>query len=384
MKKLAIITSHPIQYNAPWIKLLSQRGVVAVKVFYTWSQTEQGPKYDPTFQRTIEWDIPLLEGYDYEFVKNVSKQPGSHHFKGIDNPTLNKSIEEWKADAVLVIGWSYKSHLSCMRHFKGRVPVFFRGDSTLLDETAGFKTLLRRLFLRWVYSYVDNALYVGTQNKAYFKAHGLKERQLTPASHAIDNGRFTTLTSQQMEGLRQLQIQASIAETDFVVLFAGKLEEKKNPLFLLSLAKELTDPCFSFVLAGNGPLEAEVKAKASHDKRIKFLPFQNQSFMPALYRLGHVFILPSKGPGETWGLAANEAMACGLPVIMSAKCGGAIDLIKENGLVFHEGDVKSVARYIKELKNSPDAYKKAAASSLSGIEDFSFAGIIKAIETAVG
>src|SRR5215218_1976209 len=111
MKKLAIVTTHPIQYNAPWFKLLSQRGRINVKVFYTWSQTERGPKYDPTFKKMVEWDIPLLQDYSYEFVENISKDPGSHHFNGVNNPTLNKTIETWGPDAVLVIGWSYKSHL---------------------------------------------------------------------------------------------------------------------------------------------------------------------------------------------------------------------------------------------------------------------------------
>jgi len=384
VKKLAIVSTHPIQYNSPWYQLLNQRGKIEIKVFYTWSQTAKGPKYEPDFKRTVEWDIPLLEGYAYAFVENVAKEPGSHHFKGIDNPALNKTIEAWKPDVLLIIGWSYKSHLACLRYFKGRVPVLFRGDSTLLDETKGAKTILRRVFLTWVYKHIDKALYVGANNKAYFKAHGVKEKQLIPAFHAIDNDRFSIFTDEQKGAVAGFQQQLEIEEDVFVVLFAGKFEEKKNPFFLLELARRINDPKIIFLLTGNGPLEEELKAKAANDKRIKFLPFQNQSLMPALYRLGSVFILPSKGPGETWGLAANEAMASGLPVILSSKTGGAVDLINGNGLLFTPGETERVVRYIEELKNSPQALQEARNASLRWVKKFSYVQLAEAVEKGCG
>src|SRR4051812_19041240 len=123
MKKLAIVSTHPIQYNAPWFSRLAQSPDLNVRVFYTWSQSQGGAKYDPGFGKTIEWDIPLLEGYDYTFVRNIAPDPGSHHFKGIDNPSLIREIQAWKPDGLLVIGWAYKSHLACLRHFKGKLPV---------------------------------------------------------------------------------------------------------------------------------------------------------------------------------------------------------------------------------------------------------------------
>ena len=103
MKKLAIISSHPIQYNAPLFELLHRNGKVRIKVFYTWGKNVLKEKFDPGFGKVIEWDIPLLDGYEYTFVKNKSKKPGSHHFKGIINPTLIREIKEWEADALCAI-----------------------------------------------------------------------------------------------------------------------------------------------------------------------------------------------------------------------------------------------------------------------------------------
>src|ERR1700722_3761487 len=100
MKKLAIVTTHPIQYYAPWFKLLAKSKIVLPKVFYTWGQSQQGTNYDPGFGKKVEWDIPLLEGYDHSFVENIAAKPGSHHFNGIVNPGLINEINKWQPDAI--------------------------------------------------------------------------------------------------------------------------------------------------------------------------------------------------------------------------------------------------------------------------------------------
>src|ERR1022692_4201496 len=128
MRRLAVITTHPVQYNAPLFELLHKHGKVAVKVFYTWGEEVLEKKFDPGFGKIVQWDIPLLNGYDYEFLENTAKEKGSHHFNGIVNPTIIRDIQLWKPDAVLVYGWKFRSHLKVMRYFKNKVPVWFRGD----------------------------------------------------------------------------------------------------------------------------------------------------------------------------------------------------------------------------------------------------------------
>ena len=126
--KLAVISSHPIQYNAPFFKLIAKSNNLQIKVFYTWGDSVLGNKYDPGFGKSINWDIPLLEGYEYLFEKNIATKPGSHHYAGIDNPELMDHIKEWQADAILVYGWAFKSHFQCLRYFHKKIPVYFRGD----------------------------------------------------------------------------------------------------------------------------------------------------------------------------------------------------------------------------------------------------------------
>lgn len=351
MKKLAILTSHPIQYYAPVFRLLSERGNLSVKVFYTWGENSL-KKYDPGFGQLIEWDIPLLEDYDYEFLENSSKDPGTHHFWGIVNPGLRQRIDAWKPDALLVIGWSFHSHLQAMRHYHRRLPVLFRGDSTLLDERPGWRKTVRRLALRWVYRYVDIALYVGTENKKYFQAHGLKEYQLIFTPHAIDNERFADNDERlYSERARAWRRELGFADEDIVIVFAGKLESKKGVDLLLNTFQQMDLPDTRLLIVGNGNLESCLKNMAGMNKKVIFLPFQNQSKMPLVYRIGDIICLPSRGGGETWGLAINEAMACSRAVLVSDRCGCAADLIDygQNGYVFKAGDAYDLSGKIRLL-----------------------------------
>lgn len=391
MKKLAIISSHPIQYNAPLFRLLAESGTLHPRVFYTWEQSGKGAKFDPGFGKNIEWDIPLLQGYEFEFVTNTAQDPGTHHFKGMINPDLIERIEAWRPDLLLVYGWSWHSHLKAMRHFHKRIPVLFRGDSTLLNEKPGLRKILRRIFLTWVYRHVDYALYVGVNNKAYFLKHGLKSRQLIHAPHAVDNRRFLASDAERRLEAAAWKTSLGIKPGELVVLYAGKLEPYKDPAFIVGLAEKWKDLPVRVILVGNGQLEEELKRRSETIPGIIFLDFQNQSRMPVVYRLADVFILSShsqtRGPGisslnETWGLGANEAMACGCGLMLCSGVGGAVDLVKEgvNGIIFPVGDDEKCTKFVRELLKTPGKLERIKAASRARVEEeFSFEKVVRSL-----
>lgn len=377
--RLAIITTHPIQYYAPVFKLLNERKKIRLKVFYTWGTSAQH-KHDPGFGKTIDWDLPLLNGYDYEWLENTSTNPGSHHFKGIVNPNIIDRIKSFQPNAILVFGWAYSSHLKVLRHFKGKVPVWFRGDSTLLDERPGVKAIMRELFLKWVYKYVDRAFYAGVNNKAYFKKYGLNEQQLTFAPHAIDNERFEISRDTEVASLKA---KLDIKQSDITLLFSGKLESKKAPVLLLEAFINLNKPNVHIVFVGDGDLAPVLKTRASGRANVHFLGFQNQQYMPIVYQLSDLFCLPSKGPGETWGLAVNEAMACGKAILVSDKVGCAADLVQpgKNGLIFKNQNVTALTEALEQLIGSKQTLAEYGARSKQIIKSYNFEQIAQAIET---
>ncbi len=384
MKKLAVVTSHPIQYNAPLFRLLNERKHIQLKVFYTWGQTKDGNIYDPDFKVTFTWDVPLLDGYEKEFVENISPNPGAGYFNGIVNRDLIQRINNYKPDALLIYGWSFQSHLQVMRYFSGRKKIIFRGDSTLLDEAPGFslKKIVRRIFLKWVYRHIDVALYTGESNRQYFIKHGVNLSRLQYAPHAVENERFFS-NDKEME-LRAIEwrSQLHIPNDAFVFLFAGKLEPKKNVQLLVECFMELKNENTRLVIVGNGVMEEAIRQLVGLDQRIIMLGFQNQQMMPVVYRLGDVFILPSQGPGETWGLSVNEAMACGRPVIISSRCGCAADLGRQpGGYVFKSNDKTSLIDLMMKFARREIVHEKAV--SKTSITPYSLTAVAESIESAV-
>jgi glycosyltransferase involved in cell wall biosynthesis len=380
-KRAAIISTHPIQYNAPLFKLLAQQKDLVIKVFYTWGETVLKSKFDHGFGKIIEWDIPLFDGYDYAFPRNISRNPGSHHFWGINNPDLINDIKTWKPDSLLIFGWNYRTHLRVMRYFKGRIPIYFRGDSTLLDEKPGIKQILRRTILRNIYKNIDYAFYVGTRNKEYYITHGLKEEQLLFAPHAIDNDRFMENSEHKKQNALEWRRSLGISDDHMVFLFAGKYESKKNPEILISVLKTMNDREFYLIFVGNGVLEDKLKENSRGYDNIYFLDFQNQKTMPIVYRMADVFVYPSIGPGETWGLAVNEAMACGVPIIVSDKVGCAVDLVIEGstGFTFSSGNVDDLRSKMLYFINQRDQISTIGAKGSQYIQKYSFNAIMKAM-----
>jgi glycosyltransferase involved in cell wall biosynthesis len=224
---------------------------------------------------------------------------------------------------------------------------------------------------------VDLAFHVGEHNKNYYLENGLDSDQLVLASHAVDNDRFfNTLVSS--EAIEQFRASLGFSVNDFVVLFAGKLEPRKNPFYLKEIWEYINSPNIKLLMVGNGPLENELKEVCESDHRIQFLDFQNQTQMPKLYQSCNALILPSVS--ETWGLAMNEAMASGIPVLASENCGGAIDLIQENsGFIFPLNAPKLVAYTIENWHNDEELYENLKINAKRRIKEFSYDKIVDAV-----
>ncbi|HTB21048.1 MAG TPA: glycosyltransferase family 4 protein [Bryobacteraceae bacterium] len=341
--RLAFIVSHPIQYYAPLYQRLARRDDIAVKIFFTWHAGARAV-HDHGFGVPIAWDIPLVHGYDFELAKNISSDPGTHHFWGLRNPDLVPRVLDWRPDAVHITGWAWASHLRALKAFHDRkLPTLFRGDSHLLHEKmSGPRWWLKKNALKQVYRWPTRFLVTGAANRAYYETFGVESRKLVYCPHSIDVARFAEPAAVYEEEARRWRVELGIPPDKTVLLFAGKFEPLKRPLEFMKIVASLPRDDLMAVLVGDGELQAEMKALAERNPgRFKLLPFQNQSRMPVVYRLGDVYVLPSVR--ETWGLAVNEALACGRPVLVSDGAGCARDLVDEQcGEIFSwdRGDLR--------------------------------------------
>ena len=364
-KRLAIIVSHPIQYYAPLYQRLARRDDLAIKVFFTWNDGLQAVE-DREFGIPVTWDVPVTEGYNFEQIPNVSSDPGTHHFFGLRNPTLVKRVSGWQPDVIQITGWAWDSHLWAMYafHRMGK-PVLFRGDSHLINVARrGAHWQLKRAVLTRVFSWPSGFLVVGAANRAYYEAFGVDPERLAYCTHSIDVTRFAQPADRYEDEARALRRQLDISDEKCVLVFAGKFERKKRPIHLMRAAQAIPNPDLVLVMVGNGDLGPEVNAIAAADSaRFRILPFQNQTRMPVIYRLGDLCVLPSAF-GETWGLAVNEALACGRPVLVSDRVGCAVDVVDPScGRVFSWTDPSSLPKAIGEMTKDRDVLREMGRSA---------------------
>jgi glycosyltransferase involved in cell wall biosynthesis len=262
--------------------------------------------------------------------------PGTHHFNGLDNPELTGRLAAWKPGAVLMFGYNWRAHQHAIWWARRRgVPLVFRGDSHLLRRAS--LTFLRRLPLQLLYRQFAAVTYVGAANREYFEALGVPAKRLFFAPHAVNGDHFNSADPAIRAEAARLRTELGLTGKR-VVLFAGKFSAAKQPAELLQAFLAVATPDDALVFVGDGAEKARLQelAESRPDARVRFLPFANQSEMPARYLLADVFALPSRGHYETWGLAVNEAMHLGVPCLVSDVVGCQRDLVTpdETGWVF--------------------------------------------------
>lgn len=376
--RLAIVLSHPIQYYSPWFRWMAGRGGVTLKVFYLWEAGVK-PQMDPKFRRAIVWDTDLLSGYEHEFVPNLAKAPATDRFAGLKNPGLRRRLQQWAPDAILLFGYAYRTHLQLI--LNPPAPLIFRGDSHLLGgQKPG---MIKRITLRVLYSRFKAVTYVGQANRNYFRFFGVPDSRLQFVPHCVDADHYTPDDEKRVAAAR-LRVELGLTGKR-VILFAGKLVSSKQPVELLEAFFKIATSQDALVFVGEGEQKADlIKIAATRPEHtVRFLPFSNQSEMPVRYLLSDIFVLPSRGFYETWGLAVNEAMHMGVPCIVSDRVGCQLDLVTEGetGWVFRLGEpdglTKALSRALQADRSAMRAdiaqrigkytYRQATAGMLSAL-----------------
>jgi glycosyltransferase involved in cell wall biosynthesis len=361
--RLAVLTSHPIQYYAPLFRALAQ--VVDLHVLFAHRTTPE-EQARAGFGTPFAWDVDLTSGYAHSFVKNVARWPGTDRFLGCDTPSIEQHLRDGRFQVLLVLGWHLKAYLQGVLAAKRLgIPVMVRGDSQLETPRSPLKKALKSLAYPRLLRLFDAALCVGQRSRAHYAHYRYPAGRLFFSPHCVDTQRFGAGASAE-ERLR-LRNQRAIAPETFLVLFAGRLIPSKRPADVIAAAARCRAQGLpaEVLVAGSGELETHLKAvAAASGVPLHLLGFRNQTEMPAAYAAADCLVLPSDGR-ETWGLVANEALACGRPIIVSDACGCAPDLGCDGraGRTFPMGDTAALARAIGALAAAPPSSSDIAALS---------------------
>jgi glycosyltransferase involved in cell wall biosynthesis len=392
--RLAYLVSHPIQYQAPLLRLIGAEPDIDLTVYFC-SDFSLRAYRDREFGQAIAWDVPLTEGYRHEFLPS----PGGSNRVGFLRPMVHglaRRLKEQKFDALWVHGWGHWSHIHAI--FKAHrlgIRVLLRGEAgSHLPPGPPLKRAVRKILLHHLFSRIDAFLTIGTRNREFCEANGVDAGRIFPMPYAVDNEFFQKEARKAAAGREVLRASLGLEQDRPVVLYASKLTERKRPIDLVeAYARLSTDgktepqPYLLFVGDGEQRSSLEARARTLGWRSILFLGFKNQTELPKFYDLCDVFVLPSFN--ESWGLVVNEVMNAGKAVIVSDQVGAGADLIRagSNGVVFAAGNVDELAKALAFVIQE-DRYVEMGKHSLEAINRWGFrediAGLRRALETVVG
>ncbi len=379
MKDVIFINSHPIQYFAPLYAYMNKQSIKTT-AWYCSDKSIRG-SLDKEFGVNIKWDIPLLQGYEYRFFFNHSsrifKETG---FWGLVNFGMVKEIFRIPKSVIIVHGWNYVSHflVIMLGKIKGHT-ICIRNDMPLSHELFknGFLQNIKRVGLKYIlFPRVDYFLYIGEQNRLFYKSYNLPDQQLIWCPYAVDNDRFRKLDY----NVSNIKNSMGIPLNDKVILFSGKYIAKKRPLDLLNAFKRLNLENCWLILMGDGNLRGEMEdfIKVNALKNVILTGFVNQSFVSDYYAISDVFVMCSS-LGENWGLSVNEAMNYDVPIILSDLTGCSDDLVIEgvNGYIYETGNVEALTQAISNILVEKRLPKQVNSKQI--IDRFNYAAVTESI-----
>ena len=361
MRSVALIASHPVQYQAPWYRELAT--MTDLRVFFA-HRADAGEHARAGFGVAFEWDVPLFDGYQFEWLANVASRPGVDRFRGCDTPAIAGQLLRGRFDAVVVNGWNLLCYWQAIRAARrAGTPVMVRGDSQLATERGALRRTAKRIAYPRLLQSFDAFLTVGRRNEDYYRYYGVGADRLFRSPHCVDNAFFTRAAEAARLAPDGLRREVGLADDAIVFVFAGKLIEKKRPLDFLMALEEVrrAHPDVRGLIVGDGSMRGEIEAyQQQHDTGCVIAGFLNQQEIARAYVAADALVLASNG-GETWGLVVNEAMACGTPAIVSDAVGCAPDLIDEGrtGFSYPCGDVSALADRMARLAALGPAGRRA-------------------------
>lgn len=367
--KLALITSHVIQYGVPLYKKINAHPDIELTVFFCSDQGLAPVLKDTGFGIRLQWDTITLEGLNYKFLKNSSPFATIDSFFGVINFGIFRELRKAKYDAIIVVGYAKLTYwMTIAAAYLTGTPLVLSGEPPtpwrpkIRKIVMGF---IKMIVMPRLLSYCSGVLYIGKKSKEFYLHYNPRiEHKLFFYPYSVDNEYYFSKAEEYKGKREELKKEYGIPSGYPVILFLSKLIYWKRPLLLLEAYSQLKIPAV-LVYVGSGVRSSYLKKYAAHHnlERVYFFGFQNYSQVPKFYSIADIFILPSLG--ESWGLAINEAMCFGLPVITTDRVMSSYDLVKdgENGFVIARNDLSALVSSLTYLLGHPEKRKQMGEES---------------------
>jgi glycosyltransferase involved in cell wall biosynthesis len=390
--RLAYLVSHPIQYQAPLLRRIAQEPDIDLTVFFG-SDFSMRDYKDEGFGVGVKWDVPLLDGYRYEFLPALR----DNATVGVASP-LNYGIfgrlrgngDGAAFDVLWVHGYATVNSLHGMLAAKALgIPVLLRAESWLKDRArGGAKLAVKQLFFEALKQLVTGVLPIGTLNAEYWRHYLGDDFPASLMPYAVDNEYFQKQSRQAQTRRNELLAELKLDPSRPVILFASKLQGRKRCEDLLEAYKNLSPgmkPNPYLVIVGDGEERKALERRASESglDGVRFCGFRNQSELPRFFDIASVFVLPSRH--EPWGLIVNEVMNAGRAVIVSDEVGSQPDLITDGveGCIFPAGDVEVLTVALRRVLATPQTAAQMGQRGLERIQHWGFEEDVRGLREAI-
>lgn len=266
--------------------------------------------------------------------------------------TVRETLGAFGPDVIAPSGWHHPGALSALRWgLSHKVPVVVMSESSYRDHD---RTWWREALKRRVVGRFSAGLVGGERHRDYLERLGMPRDRIYLGYDVVDNAHFQTGAEQARRHASTRRDRLGLPETFF--LASSRFTPKKNlPRLIEAFAqyrRAAPTGAWDLILLGDGP-ERPTVVEAMEEQGIRefvHLPgFKQYEELPDYYGLAGAFVHASTR--EEWGLVVNEAMAAGLPVLVSKHCGCAPDLVAEgeNGYTFDPYDTEQLATYMTTL-----------------------------------
>lgn len=358
--RLAYLVTHPIQYQTPLLRQISAQPDIDLTVFFCSDLSVRGYT-DPGFGKIVKWDVPLLEGYRYEFLPALGGTDGVSFWRPF-NYGLSKRLKTGRFDVLWIHGYARWFHWMAMlaARLQG-IKVLIRDEATLISVQRGpIKRFIKRVFFLVLRYVCDGFLAIGSLNREYYLQNSIPAERIFMVPYAVDNAFFGSRAADAAVTREEFRASLGLESGRPVILYASKISHRKRPEDLLEayvrLSADGSEPHPYLIFVGDGEMRKALEARVRELgwDSVKFLGFQNQTYLPRYYDLCDVFVLPSVN--EPWGLVVNEAMNAGRAVIVSDQVGCGPDLVRNsyNGFVFKAGDAGDLHRVLRKTLDDPE------------------------------
>jgi glycosyltransferase involved in cell wall biosynthesis len=390
--RLGLFSTAPAYYHAPVYRRVAEDARIQFTAIFASTAGATRP-VENGYGQPVEWGVDALNGYHGVFLRRAERNEHATGVLALRDIDIVRTVHSGRFDVLWLNGYHTVTHLlaALTQRARGGAVVYLE-EQTLVSPRPYWKRALKSMALPLLFRGAYG-LYIGTENRKWFRRWGIPDERLCHFPYAVDNAALSRIAELLAPERARLRAEFGIdAHAGPVILSVGRLVDKKQPLHLLEGFRRVRSQrrC-TLLIVGSGPLENALRreCRRARIRDVVYAGFLDQTEIWRAYGAADVFALVS-AYDETWGLVVNEAMNFGLPIVVSDRVGCARDLVRDgiNGFIVDHRDSGALADVLVRLVKDDDLRARLGRESRSMIRAWSpeaaAAGVLKAVMRAVG